>query len=838
MANEYNHIFLNGRARSEPFTTPSNGGGGSSYPDRDRQSHAQYLIRKFGEIARQIQSTSERRSVLGLPTRTGTYLQFSDDTSRPLLTKGLELRRKGISLLNVQHSELGGSKLTKAIIYIPQGMEGEFLQKISDYQDEEKATRTGKPKNEPLVASIADFQIPLLEAFWLESEREKIPSAEPTWCEAWIRIKEIRSPVEEQIEHFRSTLLSIGIEAKSQYIHFVERAVLLIKANRAMLNELMMRSDQLAELRIAQEVPGFWIRNNSRSEQQEWIDDLLGRLDWVDTNVKVCILDSGVNNGHPLLKPLLSDEDCMTVDPSWGTEDVSMVGGRRGHGTLMAGIAGFGDLQASLEHSSAIRMYHRLCSVKILPRIGGSDRELWGDITAQGVARAEEQNPNDRLLFCMAITSHEDTYLGRPSSWSGMIDTITYGEEDQKRLMIISGGNISDEMHWQNFPESNLICSVQNPAQAWNSLSVGAYTEKVIVDDPSLGPISGIASAGQISPYSSTSFNWDIKKWPIKPDVVFEGGNIAKFYDNGEAKHEDHEDLQVLSTSKNFGSNYFDSFGGTSPATAQAAWLGSQIKYKYPNAWPETVRALIVHSAFWTEAMKTQFGFNETPRKNMHAMLRACGYGVPDVARTLSSYESAFTFISQEYIRPYRLEGSQGKMNEMHFYDLPWPKEQLVELGSTEVRVRITLSYFVEPSPGEIGWQDKYRYQSFGLRFEMNNVNDDQEIFTKRINKAAREEADIVEGSSGSDRWELGKDNRSLGSIHSDYWIGNAVDLADCNMIAVFPVVGWWRERHHLGKCNSVARYSLLVSLETPEVDVELYSAVQQIITTQVPIDI
>jgi hypothetical protein len=39
-------------------------------------------------------------------------------------------------------------------------------------------------------------------------------------------------------------------------------------------------------------------------------------------------------------------------------------------------------------------------------------------------------------------------------------------------------------------------------------------------------------------------------------------------------------------------------------------------------------------------------------------------------------------------------------------------------------------------------------------------------------------------------------------------------------MIAIFPVTGWWRERPHLGYANKQARYSLIVSLETPEEDI------------------
>ncbi|MFJ7183839.1 S8 family serine peptidase [Lysinibacillus xylanilyticus] len=58
---------------------------------------------------------------------------------------------------------------------------------------------------------------------------------------------------------------------------------------------------------------------------------------------------------------------------------------------------------------------------------------------------------------------------------------------------------------------------VQDPAQSWNSISVGAYTLK---DEPTLIRtqyinFQPIAKSGSLSPSSRTSLLWD-SKWPIK----------------------------------------------------------------------------------------------------------------------------------------------------------------------------------------------------------------------------------------------------------------------------------------------------------------------------------
>lgn len=59
-------------------------------------------------------------------------------------------------------------------------------------------------------------------------------------------------------------------------------------------------------------------------------------------------------------------------------------------------------------------------------------------------------------------------------------------------------------------------------------------------------------------------------------------------------------------------------------------------------------------------------------------------------------------------------------------HELPWPSECLMSLGETSVRLRVTLSYFIEPGPGEIGWKDRYRYPSCNLRFDL--INNDESV--------------------------------------------------------------------------------------------------------------
>ena len=838
----YKHIFIQGIVKSEKYKVRGTPITPKPLPVRDRFSHSQRLLNQFAGIWQQKEQLQQRRSAEQIATREGTYIQFTSAADHDLITKSLESMRgkkseKWIRLLNIK-SELSEENqvVTKALVYVPNGKEGHFIKKIQDYQTQNFGN-SENPLNADLVNSIEDVSIALLEGLWTDNY-QLIPTDIAKWCEVWLNVNTKDNQEQEQIAQFLETLQSIGIQAKqsnnqTQVIVFPERAVLLINANREQLVELMLQSDLLAEFRAGQEPAGFWI-NESSVEQQTWVDDLLQRVQIVESNIKVCLLDSGVNNGHQLLRPIIDDSNTLTVDKAWGTDDHEP---GAGHGTLMAGIAGYGQMEQLLVSANAVPLTHKLCSVKILPRPNQAQtpRELWGDVTAQGIARAEIRNPEMVLIYCMSVTSTEEVNMGRPSSWSGAVDNLSFGEGENQRLIIVSAGNIWDEELWRNYPNSNLVSSVQNPAQAWNSLVAGAYTEKIQVNDPNFQNHTPVANEGQLSPFSSTSLVWEQSKWPIKPDVVFEGGNLLRAPDSRVTPH---EDLELLSTSRSFNTKPFDSINATSAAAAQASWFAAKIAYEYPSAWAETIRGLIVHSANWNAAMLAQSQVQRGNRASFRNLLRTFGFGVPDLDRALYSRESALTYIAQETIQPFNFkEGiSTPETNEIHFFNLPWASDLLLQMAETPVKLKITLSYFIEPGAGEIGWKDKYRYQSHGLRFDVNNVNESEEIFRKRINIAAREEDENFNGNSGAERWKVGKDNRSNGSIHSDYMEMTAAELSECNHIAVFPVIGWWRERKHLGKVENQTRYSLIISLETPAQDVELYTTIKSMI--EVPVEI
>lgn len=268
---------------------------------------------------------------------------------------------------------------------------------------------------------------------------------------------------------------------------------------------------------------------------------------------------------------------------------------------------------------------------------------------------------------------------------------------------------------------------------------------------------------------------------------------------------------------------------------ALASKFASELYQQYPDYKPETIRALIVHSAEWNETMLNGNRISELNPEQKIELLSKVGYGIPDLNKAKYSAENSLNIIAERSLKPFKYEDNRVKTNEFHLFDLPWPADILTELAEIEVKLKITLSYFVEPNPGNRRYEDDQSYKSHGLRFKMIDRTEGLTPFKARVSKAIRDGLDEYV-QEGSENWILGSQVRDKGSIHKDMWIGPAADLALRNKIAIYPVGGWWKKRKKLRRYTSSVNYSLVISIETDSTDVDIYNNVLSQI--EVPISI
>jgi hypothetical protein len=228
---------------------------------------------------------------------------------------------------------------------------------------------------------------------------------------------------------------------------------------------------------------------------------------------------------------------------------------------------------------------------------------------------------------------------------------------------------------------------------------------------------------------------------------------------------------------------------------------------------------------------------NAQGKKGNYELIRRFGYGVPDYDRATASANNHLALISQAEIQPFKIDG-QRKFNECHYYTLPIPARMLEELENEPVELKITLSYFIEPNPGLAANVDPQRYQSHGFRFDLRRKGESLANFKTRVNAAERDDPRVLPRVDPDDnRWTLGPQGISAGSLHCDVWSGPAIELLGRDTLCIKPVNGWWRMRASREICNKKTRYALIVTLKAHNVNVDLYTPIRTLIDTPVSVD-
>ncbi|MBA4034577.1 MAG: hypothetical protein C0480_08270 [Bradyrhizobium sp.] len=809
------HLHLEGGGQNEPYTSPRIVITGLP-PARARAAHAGMLKRAMDQAIVQARAQIASRQAGVAEGTAGFYLQFEIPAGHETALDSLENKPKEIELVAVRPSTEGEDAIS-ATVFVPESAADFYDKRIEAYRTEKN--KSGKPKNENLIARIDNVRLGGVRTLFTDDIALFPTAGLPAWWEVWLR--------DGRLEEFRAVSERLNIATKAHTISFPERDVILALGDEATMERLIQHSDAVAELRLAKDTPSLFLEMDA-VEQADWAANLAGRITTPSAIAPaVCLLDSGAAQAHPLIAPGLDPVDQHSYDSAWGVGDSAYW---NGHGTLMSGIALYGDIEAALSHGGPVALRHRLETVKILPPAGQNDPDLYGAITASGINLAEQKAPRRRRVICMAITSDVGLSRGRPSSWSAAVDQLCYGGGDRRRLIVLSAGNLRGDIDASDYLDRNDLEEVESPAQAWNALVFGACTDKITIADPDYAGWLPVAPAGDLSPTSRTSTTWD-RQWPIRPDVVFEGGNLAH---DGLNPASAIDDLQLISTHYRPNVRLFDAFGDTSSAAALGGNLSAGIMSARPELWPETIRGLIVHSAEWTPAMRTRFDAVTSQAQKL-SLLRRYGWGVPDLTRSLMSAMDDATLMVEDALLPFRKDGSQIKTRDMNLHLLPWPRAELAALGDADVELRITLSYFIEPNPGERGWTRRHRYASHSLRFAVKRSLESIDAFRQRINRAAQdEEAGGSTSTVGGDSWVLGP-IRDRGSIHSDIWRGSAAALAERDAVGVFPISGWWKEKPALQRWDRATRYSLLISIRAPGSEVDIYNSIAAQLAVPVP---
>jgi hypothetical protein len=825
--------LLRGRVSDvDTYESPQRGGSPPKLPSLDPAAHRAKLLQQIGNIQQEIAARPDTardelatREIVAVRPIPGAELapEQLDDSRSDARLVGVD-PDTGVVLLDVANPQLG--HLQAKVADFGDDTQTKTKTKDGTITIHRASERAVAPVDSIALAGLGDLRGPRLREATLIDAR-------PYWFEIACR-GGYRRPLSESQDSRTQVARQLYRMAAAQPLQeFVapEQVYFFVKLTGEQLDQLRAATDCIYEIELAPpSVRDLHLAEDTKTAQLRDFE----LLPPPDDAPSVVILDTGIATAHPLLEAAILS--ASHVEPLFSSED------QFGHGTKMAGVALYEDLGAAIERGSE-QAKHWLQSSRILiaPGVGTAtddNYENWPVLMLDGVRAAEHADPQPRdRVFVLAVTRtmQDPPLVGlEPTLWSHAADQVAYGEHG--RLLIVAAGNARDHQ-WlalaEQYPQLHLSEKIHQPAQAANVLTVGAFTRRTTLPpDPDYAEATVVATkTGQISPYTSTGLVGN--EWPIKPDVVMEGGNLALALPLTDAAV---PTLCALTTShRHTLGSPLGWTSMTSEASARAAYLAARIWTVERKLLPEAVRALIVHSASWTPAMIEQF-------PGIIDRLLACGYGVPDQDVAMACAQDRATIIiedsmpnavTQEEPKKKPPKRATTKTTEPHIrrklklYRLPIPTG-LLDDPDANVELRVTLSYFTEPNKFR-----RHVFHGLDLKWDMQGPQETEQEFLERVNALKRSK-----GTDGkrpkvslkkSFPWEIGIQARSRGTVQSDRWRGKMADLAGDKLIAIVPVLGWWDQRRSMK--HEEMRFALVVSVFGPGV----YGAIKPYV--EVPVE-
>ena len=521
----------------------------------------------------------------------------------------------------------------------------------------------------------------------------------------------------------------------------------------------------------------------------------------------VVVLDSGIADGHPLLKAAIGESKSFL--PGEGPHD------ENGHGTHVAGLALYGDFEKHLR-AGAFLPTLLLYSGRILDKNNENTTSFVENQIEEAVRYFVKEH--NCKIFNLSFGDANKPYLG--GHLKGLSVTLDTLSRELDVLFVVSSGNHQinehspDGLEWRDQYPNYLLHEdwrLIEPAPALNVLTVGSLARHNQTFNSQRNPKDltelPIAHPGQPSPFTRSGYSID---GAIKPELMAHGGNWAldRYRNFGLVD----AGMGVVSTGHQFASGYpFVVDVGTSMAAPQVAHLAASVLREHPNATANFIRAQLCLNAALPQASQQLIDSNK-------ALKQVCGYGQVDESALYRSLENAVTMIADGQIENKR----------HHFYEIPLP-EEFTSGGKERLReIAVALAY----TPPVRSTRIKYR--ATRIDFKLVAANDLEHV-TTMFNKATPKEdyQSIKELSSAA----IGQKVRSKGTVQADFWCFKQFRKTSLlRTKKLFVVVT--RNDYPWGEslCNNEENYSLLVALRDKEnLLAQLYTQIKAQLDAKVP---
>jgi len=410
-------------------------------------------------------------------------------------------------------------------------------------------------------------------------------------------------------------------------------------------------------------------------------------------SARICILDSGINTNHPLLKTAIADSQSFIKGRNEDDES--------GHGTAVAGIALYGDLEACA-NSHYWQPQFWIYNGKVMYRDNQTGETRFDEKTIETtLTKAVEYFAGECgcRIFNISLGNTNAPYDGRHIRGNAYVLDKLAREYDI--LFIVSAGNFSgsdnppvpatswrDEYPEYLMDEKSIII---DPATALNVITVGSLAKhNQQANEQRYPEISALSPANEDQPSPFTRHGPSVGK-ALKPDLVAPGGNRAS-----PLRHEDRQwqnderGMGVLTLNHQFvGRTLFKEIAGTSFAAPYITHLAGRLLNEYPHASASLLRAMLVNHANLPDAFTNTFleEWRKTYKeakgtKNRELPREVAGYGKIDEDSLYRSSESVVVLMAEDSI----------ENNTHQFYELPLPATFL-RTNRASRELRVTLAY-------------------------------------------------------------------------------------------------------------------------------------------------
>lgn len=536
----------------------------------------------------------------------------------------------------------------------------------------------------------------------------------------------------------------------------------------------------------------------------------------------ICIVDSGIQEKHPYLSQAIDSSASNCYVPGESVTNVSDYVRAGGHGTRVAGAVLYPYGIPSGGDSKAVCWIQ---NARVLDSNNRLSNTLHPPSYLKVIVEQYRLGSRETRLFNHSIAAYRPCKLRNMSAWAASIDWLSWKYDV---LFFQSAGNLPHSSRALPFrlgildhlnsgftyPEylTRGSSRIASPSESLQAITVGSVSHIQHVGNG----FSSIAGVDRCSAFSSTGLGvWN----SVKPDVVEYGGDYALDSANPPGIHSPAEICpELVSSTMHGGPLAARDQVGTSFATPKVASIGAALQSLFPSESTLLYRALIVNSARWPEWAEQE--------RNKLNVIKQLGYGIPNAQRATENTPYRITLISTGNRRV------KGK--EAQIYTVPIPAELRAPGGEFNVRIDVTLSYVAKPRRTR---RSLKQYLSTWVDWRSSYLGESVESFTNRTIRGGDRSSEDGEKPipwkvREQDDWgEVQGVRRGNGTLQKDWTIVKSHQLPTDFCIAVVGHIGWDKDP------AATAKYSLVISFEAIDEDLQIYSEIENSVRSVVAIE-